>query len=138
MKITHLSQKKLESACLVLKSKRTKAVNDPMLGGPKASSVVGSFRKLLTDLDSGILRLDDNSGRPVLMDMEYALGGVGCDIWTVLLIGTKDEGTMLKTWFDAEGTAHIQANYGNYSTAIKFATATDVSDWIVEYLKLQG
>ncbi|AEV89456.1 hypothetical protein OBP_019 [Pseudomonas phage OBP] len=137
MNITPLSKKKLETACLMLKSKREKAVKSVTLGTAGAQSVMCGFRNLAKALETSTLRLDADDGKPILLDVDYVMGGEGCDIWAVMMIGVNDEAPLIKTWFDQSGHAHIQCNYGNYSTMIKYATAEDVSDWIVDYLRLQ-
>lgn len=138
MNISVISKTKISNACFQLKTQRTTVPRDPTLSGPKAISVINGFNSLSRKLTNDFIRLDTGEGKPIILDLVFVMGGEGCDIWSVLMVGPKDEAPLLKAWFDSNGTAHIQTNYGNYTTSIKFASAEDVTQWIVSYLNHQS
>lgn len=138
MKIHPLSESKIEKACNELKARKGRAERDPKLGCPNAPSLVKAYKVILTGLENEVIRMDNNAGDSLIVDLEFVAGGEQCSIWPVMVIGGGNfEGLMIKAWFDNAGTGHILTNYGTYHNEIKYATASDMHNWILEYLRLQ-
>lgn len=138
MKIHPLSESKIEKACNELRSRKGRAERDPKLGCPNAASLVKAHQLVLADLEDEVIRIDNKAGDPLLIDLEFTAGGEQCSVWPVMVIGGGSfDGLMIKAWFDNAGTAHILTNYGTYHNEIKYATASDICNWVLEYLRLQ-